>query len=153
MADKKYSFILEKVGNQPLMTTKILCKTLGLGLAKAKGMVDKAPTTIATDIDGTKALELKKQLESIGNTVSVPGLQIDDDPAISVMVHSSSNDTMSVDEAFDAIFGSGAAQMATPPVAAKVAKKAKSNEIAPTATEKKIDVAAANDAFDALFGK
>lgn len=153
MADKKYSFILEKVGNQPLMTTKILCETLGLGLAKAKGMVDKAPTTIATDIDGTKALELKKQLEAIGNTVSVPGLQIDDDPAISVTVHSSSNDTMSVDEAFDAIFGSGAAQMATPPVAAKVAKKAKSNEISPTATEKKIDVAAANDAFDALFGK
>ena len=153
MADKKYSFILEKVGNQPLMTTKILCETLGLGLAKTKGMVDKAPTTIATDIDGTKALELKKQLEAIGNTVSVPGLQIDDDPAISVMVHSSSNDTMSVDEAFDAIFGSGAAQMATPPVIAKVAKKTKSNEIAPAATEKKIDVAVANDAFDALFGK
>ena len=153
MADKKYSFILEKVGNQPLMTTKILCETLGLGLAKTKGMVDKAPTTIATDIDGTKALELKKQLEAIGNTVSVPGLQIDDDPAISVAVHSSSNDTTSVDEAFDAIFGSGAAQMATPPVATRVAKKAKSNEIAPTATEKKIDVAAANDAFDALFGK
>ena len=153
MADKKYSFILEKVGNQPLMTTKILCETLGLGLAKAKGMVDKAPTTIATDIDGTKALELKKQLEAIGNTVSVPGLQIDDELTITVTVHSSSNDTMSVDEAFDAIFGSGAAQMATPPVAAKVAKKAKSNENAPTATEKKIDVAAANDAFDALFGK
>ena len=153
MADKKYSFILEKVGNQPLMTTKILCETLGLGLAKTKGMVDKAPTTIATDIDGTKALELKKQLEAIGNTVSVPGLQIDGDHAISVAVHSSSNDTMSVDEAFDAIFGSGAAQMATPSVAAKVAKKAKSNEIAPAATEKKIDVAAANDAFDALFGK
>ena len=153
MADDKFSVVLEKVGNQPLMTTKILCETLGLGLAKTKGMVDKAPTTIATDIDGTKALELKKQLEAIGNTVSVPGLQIDDDPAISVTVHSSSNDTMSVDEAFDAIFGSGAAQMATPPVAAKVAKKAKSNEIAPAATEKKIDVAAANDAFDVLFGK
>ena len=128
MADKKYSIILEKAGNQPLMTTKILCETLGLGLAKAKGIVDKVPTMIAADIDSTKALDLKKQLEAIGNTVSV-------------------------DEAFDAIFGSGAAQMATPPVAAKVTKKAKSNENAPTATEKKIDVAAANDAFDALFGK
>ena len=153
MADKKYSFILEKVGNQPLLTTKILCEKLGLGLAKAKGMVDKVPTTIAADIDGTKALDLKKQLEAIGNTVSVPGLQIDDELTISVTAHSSNNDTVSVDEAFDAIFGSGAAQMATPPVAAKVAKKAKSNEIAPAATEKKIDVAAANDAFDALFGK
>ena len=153
MADKKYSIILENVGNQPLMTTKILCETLGLGLAKAKGMVDKAPTTIATDIDSTKALELKKQLEAIGNTVSVPGLQVDDELTIAVTAHSSNNDTVSVNEAFDAIFGSGAAQMATPPVAAKVTKKAKSNENAPTATEKKIDVAAENDAFDALFGK
>ena len=37
-----YDVVLEKVGNQPLKTTKILCETLGLGLAKAKGMVDKA---------------------------------------------------------------------------------------------------------------
>ena len=153
MADKKYSFILEKVGNQPLMTTKILCETLGLGLAKAKGMVDKAPTTIATDIDGTKALELKKQLEAIGNTVSVPGLQIDDDPAISVTANAATNDTISVDEAFDAIFGSGAAGKATPSVAPKAAKKSEANAITPTATEKKIDIAAANDDFDALFGK
>ena len=153
MADKKYSFILEKVGNQPLLTTKILCEKLGLGLAKAKGMVDKVPTMIATDMDSAKALDLKKQLEAIGNTVSVPGLQIDDELTITVTAHSSNNDTVSVDEAFDAIFGSGAAQMATPSVAAKITKKAKSNENAPTATEKKIDVAAANDAFDALFGK
>ena len=153
MADKKYSIILEKVGNQPLMTTKILCETLGLGLAKAKCMVDKAPTTIATDIDGTKALELKKQLEAIGNTVSVPGLQIDDELTIAVTAHSSNNDAVSVDEAFDAIFGSGAAGKATPSVAPKAAKKSEANAITPTATEKKIDVAAENVAFDALFGK
>lgn len=153
MADKKYSFILEKVGNQPLMTTKILCETLGLGLAKAKGMVDKAPTTIATDIDSTKALDLKKQLEAIGNTVSVPGLQIDDEPTTSVTTNASNNDTISVDEAFDAIFGSGAAQKATPAIAPKAAKKSEANAITTTATEKKKDVAAANDAFDALFGK
>ena len=153
MADKKYSIILENVGNQPLMTTKILCETLGLGLAKAKGMVDKAPTTIATDIDSTKALDLKKQLEAIGNTVSVPGLQIDDEPTTSVTTNASNNDTMSVDEAFDAIFGSGAAQKATPAIAPKAAKKSEANAITTTATEKKKDVAAANDAFDALFGK
>ena len=153
MVDKKYSIILEKVGNQPLMTTKILCETLGLGLAKAKGMVDKAPTTIATDIDSTKALDLKKQLEAIGNTVSVPGLQIDDEPTTSVTTNASNNDTISVDEAFDAIFGSGAAQKATPAIAPKAAKKSEANAITTTATEKKKDVAAANDAFDALFGK
>ena len=153
MADKKYSIILEKVGNQPLMTTKILCETLGLGLAKAKCMVDKVPTTIATDIDSTKALDLKKQLEAIGNTVSVPGLQIDDELTNSVTAHSSNNDAVSVDEAFDAIFGSGAAGKATPSVAPKAAKKSEANAITPTATEKKIDVAAENVAFDALFGK
>ena len=153
MADKKYSFILEKVGNQPLMTTKILCETLGLGLAKAKGVVDKAPTTIATDIDGTKALELKKQLEAIGNTVSVPGLQIDDELTISVTAKAATNDTISVDEAFDAIFGSGAAGKATPSVAPKAAKKSEANAIAPISIEKKNDFAAANDDFDALFGK
>ena len=153
MADKKYSFILEKVGNQPLMTTKILCETLGFGLAKAKCMVDKVPTTIAADIDSTKALDLKKQLEAIGNTVAVPGLQIDDEPTTSVTTNASNNDTMSVDEAFDAIFGSGAAGKATPSVAPKAVKKSEANAITPTATEKKIDVAAENVAFDALFGK
>ena len=153
MVDKKYSIILEKVGNQPLMTTKILCGVLGLGLAAAKGMVDKAPVTIASGIDEAKALDLKKQLEAIGNTVSVPGLQIDDELINSVTAHSSNNDTVSVDEAFDAIFGSGAAGKATPSVAPKAAKKSEANAITPTATEKKIDVAAENVAFDALFGK
>ena len=153
MVDKKYSVILEKVGNQPLMTTKILCETLGLGLAKAKGMVDKVPTTIAADIDGTKALDLKKQLEAIGNTVSVPGLQIDDELTIAVTAHSSNNDAVSVDEAFDAIFGSGAPGKTTPSVVPEAAKKSEANAIPPTATEKKIDAAAENDAFDALFGK
>ena len=33
-----YDVVLEKVGNQPLKTTKILCETLGLGLAKAKAL-------------------------------------------------------------------------------------------------------------------
>lgn len=153
MADKKYSFILEKVGNQPLMTTKILCGSLELGLAKAKGMVDKAPTTIATDMDSAKALDLKKQLEAIGNTVSVPGLQIDDELTISVTANAATNDTISVDEAFDAIFGSGAAGKATPSVAPKAAKKSEANAIAPISIEKKNDIAAANDDFDALFGK
>ena len=39
MANNKFSVILEKVGNQPLKTTKVLCQALGLGLAAAKGMV------------------------------------------------------------------------------------------------------------------
>ena len=102
MADKKYSVILEKVGNQPLMTTKILCGELGLGLAKAKGMVDKVPSTIATDLESAKALELKKKLEEVGNTVSIPGLKIEAEPTAKKNVKSSA---VSSDDAFAAIFG------------------------------------------------
>ena len=50
-AKNTYDVVLEKVGNHPLMTTKILCGTLGLGLAVAKGMVDKAPTTVAKGLE------------------------------------------------------------------------------------------------------
>ena len=70
-----YNIILEKVGNQPLKTTKVLCQSLGLGLAAAKAMVDKAPTTVATGIDRDKALSLRDELEAIGNTVSIPGVE------------------------------------------------------------------------------
>ena len=76
MASKNtYDVVLEKVGNQPLMTTKILCGTLGLGLAVAKGMVDKAPITVAKGLDKDKALALFKELEAIGNIVSIPGME------------------------------------------------------------------------------
>ena len=75
MATKNtYDVVLEKVGNQPLKTTKILCQVLGLGLATAKAMVDKAPTTVATEIERDKALALRDELEAIGNTVSIPGM-------------------------------------------------------------------------------
>ena len=75
MANNEFSVILEKVGNQPLMTTKILCETLGLGLAAAKGMVDKAPITVAKGMDRDKALALRDELEALGNTVSIPGME------------------------------------------------------------------------------
>lgn len=67
MANNEFSVILEKVGNQPLKTTKIVCQVLGLGLAAAKGMVDKAPKTVATGMDRDKALALRDELEAIGN--------------------------------------------------------------------------------------
>ncbi|MBE7065264.1 MAG: hypothetical protein E7384_05575 [Ruminococcaceae bacterium] len=77
MADKKnYDVILEKVGNQQLKTTRAICQALGLGLAAAKAMVDKAPSTVATGLDKDKATALFKELDSLGNTVSVPGLEL-----------------------------------------------------------------------------
>ena len=153
-----YDVVLEKVGNQPLKTTKILCETLGLGLAKAKGMVDKVPTTIASDIDSAKALDLKKQLEAIGNTVSVPGLKIEEESAPAKKT-TSNKSAAATDDAFDAIFGAGSAQKATPPVKSKgttktETKKATSKTSAKTETKTttKKKTAAASDDFDALFG-
>lgn len=84
MASKNtYDVVLEKVGNQPLMTTKILCGTLGLGLAVAKGMVDKAPITVAKGLDKDKALALFKELEAIGNIVSIPGMEMKTESPVS----------------------------------------------------------------------
>ena len=118
MIDKKtLDVVLEKVGNQPLKTTKILCGVLGLGLATAKAMVDKAPTTVAKGLDSDKAIALKKELETIGNTASIPGLETKTEtPATKKTTTtkkqttkkstpSPSRVTTPKNDAFDAIFG------------------------------------------------
>ena len=160
MADNKLSVILEKVGDQPLKTTKILCGSLGLGLAAAKAMVDKAPTTVATGMDRDKALALRDELEAIGNTVSIPGMAMKlSTPAkikkavepkkstakksvpTPLTVATPSNDD------FDAIFGGSTVKKTTAP--------AKTNDSAKTTPKAKVDniSAAPNDEFDAIFGK
>ena len=160
MANNEFSVILEKVGDQPLKTTKILCGSLGLGLAAAKAMVDKAPTTVATGMDRDKALALRDELEAIGNTVSIPGMAIKlETPAkikkaaepkkstgkksapTPLTVATPSNDD------FDAIFGGGTAKKVTAPVKTKDSIKS-----TPKAKVDKI-FAAPNDEFDAIFGK
>ena len=158
MASKNtYDVVLEKVGNQPLMTTKILCGTLGLGLAVAKGMVDKAPTTVAKGLDSDKALALFKELESIGNIVSIPGMEIktealaadqntdeQKETAAKKSAPSPSRVTTPNNDDFDAIFGGDTAQTATQTETADGAKPK------PKATNKPI--AAPNNEFDAIFG-
>ena len=160
MADKKYSFILEKVGNQPLMTTKILCETLGLGVDAAKAMVDKAPTTVATGMDRDKALALRDELEAIGNTVSIPGAETKTatstttkkatEPKKSAAKKSAPTPltvaTPSNDD-FDAIFGGSTVKKTTVP-----AKNKDSIKSTPKAKADKIS-AASNEEFDAIFGK
>ena len=158
MADNKLSVILEKVGDQPLKTTKVLCQALGLGLAAAKAMVDKAPTTVATGMDRDKALALRDELEAIGNTVSIPGVETstftttkkDTEPKkstakksapVPLTVATPSNDD------FDAIFGGGTVKKTTAP--AKTNDSAKSTK---KAAVKSIS-AAPNDEFDSIFGK
>ena len=160
MANNKFSVILEKVGNQPLKTTKVLCQALGLGLATAKAMVDKAPTTVATGINRDKALALAKELEAIGNTVSIPGMKTESatpaktqkgaEPKKTTTKESAPSPlnlaTPSNDE-FDTIFGGNAAKKAT--ALAKNKGGAKSTQ---KATKGMIS-AAPNDEFDAIFGK
>ena len=163
MATKKnnsFDVTLEKVGNQPLKTTKILCQALGLGLAAAKAMVDKAPSTVATGMDRDKALALRDELEAIGNTVSIPGMAIKlETPAkikkaaepkkttakksvpTPLTVATPSNDD------FDAIFGGSTEIKTTAPTKTKDSIKS-----TPKAKADKIS-AAPNDEFDAIFGK
>ena len=160
MANNEFSVILEKVGDQPLKTTKILCGSLGLGLAAAKAMVDKAPTTVATGMDRDKALALRDELEAIGNTVSIPGMAMKlstpakikkaAEPKKSTVKKSAPTPltvaTPSNDD-FDAIFGGSTAKKTTAPVKTKDSIKS-----TPKAKADKIS-AAPNDEFDAIFGK
>ena len=160
MANNEFSVILEKVGDQPLKTTKILCQVLGLGLAAAKAMVDKAPTTVATGIDRDKALALRDELEAIGNTVSIPGVKMKTatstttkkatEPKKSTAKKSAPpplTATTPSNDDFDAIFGGSTAKKTTAP--------AKSKESAKTTPKAKVDniSAAPNEEFDAIFGK
>ena len=158
MTDKKYSVILEKVGNQPLMTTKILREELGLGLASAKAMVDKVPTTVITGIDRDKALALRDELEAIGNIVSIPGMAMKLETPAKIKKAVETKETTVKKSApsplyvnvppnaeFDAIFGVREVKKAT-------AKSKDSAKATPKAKVKKIS-AAPNDEFDAIFGK
>ena len=148
-----YDVVLEKVGQQPLMTTKILCGTLGLGLAVAKGMVDKAPTTVAKGLDKDKALALFKELESIGNIVSIPGMEMKTEiPATEQKetvakksAPSPSRVTTPKNDDFDAIFGIDTAPITMQAETTDCAKPK------PKATANK-PIAAPNDEFDAIFG-
>ena len=158
MADSNLSVILEKVGNQPLKTTKILCQELGLGLADAKAMVDRVPTTVATKIAGDKALALAKELEAVGNTVSIPGMEMKAEASATEKLDGKKRSTkksapspltaaVPANEEFDAIFGVRSASKTTAP--------AKSKDSVKTAPKAKADnvSAAPNDEFDAIFGK
>ena len=153
-AKNTYDVVLEKVSNQQLKTTKALCSALGLGLAAAKGMVDKAPTTVAKGLDKDKALALKKELEALGNTVSIPGMETKTEaPATKKTTTtkkqttkksapSSSKAATPSNDDFDAIFGGDTAQKTTKTTKAKSA---------PKATTKKA-TAASDEAFDEIFG-
>ena len=155
MATKNtYDVVLEKVGQQPMGTMKALCSLPGIGLSKAKGLVDKAPTTVAKGLDKDAAIALKNQLENLDNIVSIPGMETKTEaPATKKTTTtkkqttkksapSSSKAATPSNDDFDAIFGGGTAQKTTKTTKAKSA---------PKATTKKAS-AASDEAFDEIFG-
>ena len=126
-----YDVVLEKLGDQPLKTAKVLCGVLGLGLAAAKGIVDKVPATVAKGIDGAKALELKKQLDELGNTVSVPGLKIEDGSSSSGKKTALKKTAAAASDDFDAPLGG---------TAPKTEKKSKSKKSKAKVVDKQVVV-------------
>ncbi len=153
-SDNDFSVVLEKVGNQPLVTTKTLMRATGLGLSDAKKMVDKAPTTVASGLDSNKAIALMKELEALGNTVSIPGMETKTTPVATKKTAGAKKTTAKKSTPspltvaapssgeFDAIFGVASPSSSAP--------KAKANPEAKATVSKA--TAAANDAFDAIFG-
>jgi len=154
-SDDECSVVLEKVGNQPLMTTKHLMRATGLSLSDAKKMVDKAPTTVVKGIDSHKAIALRKELEALGNTVSIPGMEIKVETSTTTkkttgekkttekkFMPSPLTVTLPSSGEFDAIFGATSLS--------SFVSKAKAKSEAKTTVSKATVVA--NDAFDAIFG-
>ena len=154
-SDNDFSVVLEKVGNQPLMTMKTLMRATGLGLSDAKKMVDKTPTTVASGLDSNKAIALMKELEALGNIVYIPGMETKTATSTTTKKAAGAKKTTakkstpspltvaapSSDE-FDAIFGATSPSSSAPKAKAKSEAKATVSK----------DAATANDAFDAIFG-
>ncbi len=84
--DGSYKVILERVGQNIIMTIKEVREATGLGLKEAKDLVDNAPQTMHRDVVSahkpqvvkgnlsmSEAEVLKHTLEELGNLVSIQG--------------------------------------------------------------------------------
>ena len=63
--------VLTSAGAQKINVIKAIREITGLGLAKAKGMVDAAPKTVKENVKPEEGEELKKKLEAVGATVEL----------------------------------------------------------------------------------
>lgn len=154
MGVNKFSVVLEKVAGQPLATMKTLMRACGLGLSDAKKLVDKAPSTVMAEVDESKAIALMKELEALGNTVSIPGMETKTTPATTKKTAGAKKTTAKKSTPspltvaapssgeFDAIFGATSPSSSAPKAKAKSGSKATVSKA----------TAAENDAFDAIFG-
>lgn len=72
-AAEKTNFTVELTGagGQKIAVIKAVREITQLGLAEAKGLVDKAPAPIKENVPKAEAEEMKKKLEAAGATVTL----------------------------------------------------------------------------------
>ena len=73
VAEEKTSFKVELTdgGAQKIAVIKVIKEALGLGLAEAKGLVDKAPAILKEDMKKEDAEKLKKDVEAEGGKLNL----------------------------------------------------------------------------------
>ena len=72
-AEEKTEFDVEltEVGDQKVKVIKVVREATGLGLKKAKDVVDGAPKVLKTEVSKEEAENIKKQLEEVGAKVTL----------------------------------------------------------------------------------
>ena len=72
-AEEKTEFDVEltAAGDQKVKVIKVVHEATGLGLKKAKELVDSAPKALKTGVSKEEAEALKKQLEEVGAKVTL----------------------------------------------------------------------------------
>ena len=72
-AEEKTEFdvVLADIGAEKIKVIKVAREITGLGLAEAKALVEKAPSTIKEAVSKDEAEELKKKLEEVGGKVEL----------------------------------------------------------------------------------
>ena len=72
-AEEKTEFdvVLADIGAEKIKVIKVAREITGLGLAEAKALVEKAPSTIKEAVSKDEAEELKKKLEEVGAKVEL----------------------------------------------------------------------------------
>ena len=67
----EFDVVLADIGAEKIKVIKVAREITGLGLAEAKALVEKAPSTIKEAVSKDEAEELKKKLEEAGAKVEL----------------------------------------------------------------------------------
>lgn len=67
----EFNVELKEIGDNKIAVIKAVKEVTGLGLADAKGLVDKAPSVIKENVKKAEAEDMKKKLEEAGGKVTL----------------------------------------------------------------------------------